>query len=253
MPKVEVPSKEVGMPPRKAVQRAKARLLQTLNRDGSLEEKEFSSRPAELAHRALPSLKFIIDSIPKQSRVFDLGSGRGRHTFVALEAGHRVVAVDRKPSICEGLRKDLLTLGPDGRRAEVVEGDFLNITASEFGAADLVIVTGVLQHARTREELLRRLKHIADLACHPTSLIYVEMLFDMIFDGIPPQDGRIRTAPGEFVEVLRDAFPRERWYLERTHGPVRQKQVFDESGRSFEPPARVIESTAVEYVIRRIN
>ncbi len=243
----------LGIQPKHAVQRAKARLLQTLNRNDPLEEKEFSSRPAELAHRALPSVRFIIDLLPKQSRVFDLGCGRGRHTFVALQAGHRVVAADRKPSICEGLRSDLSTLGPDGKRVEVVEGDFLKVTASEYGAADLVIVTGVLQHARSREELYRYLEHIADLARHPTSLIYIEMLFDMKFNGMPPQDGRIPIAPGEFVRALREIFPREHWRLEKTQGPIRQKQYFDQGGRSFEPPAGVIESTAIEYVIRRVH
>jgi SAM-dependent methyltransferase len=239
----------LGKEPRRAVHRAKTRLLQILNRTDPVDE-EFSSRPAALAHRSLPPLKFIIDLLPKQRRVFDLGCGYGRHTFAALAAGHSVIAIDRKASVCEGLRRDLETLGEQGRRASVIQDDYLNLPVAAYGAADLVIATGVLQHARSLDDLLLRLRHIADLARRPTSLIYIEMLFDMVFDGTPPQDGRIVIAPNDFVQALREVFPREWWRLEQTQGPVRQTQLFDLGGRSFDPPARIIESTAVEYVVR---
>jgi len=248
-----IAERALGTEPRQAVHRAKIRLLQALNSADPAEEGEFASRPAALTHRALTSLKFIIDLLPKGSRVFDFGCGRGRHTFAALAAGHSVVAVDRNPSICEGLRKDLETLGEEGKRASVVEDDYVNLTPAAFGTPDLVIVTGVLQHSRSREELSRRLNHIADMARHPASQIYIEMLFDMLFDGVPPEDGRIDIVPDEFVRVLDEVFPRERWYREQTHGPIRQKQYFDQSGRSFVPPAQIIESTAIEYVIRRAH
>jgi SAM-dependent methyltransferase len=240
----------LGKEPRQAVHRAKTRLLQVLNRTDPLDE-EFSSRPAALAHRSLPSLKFIIDLLPKHRRVFDLGCGHGRHTFAALAADHSVVAADRKASVCEVLRRDLETLGEQGKPATVIEGDYLNVTVAAYGAADLVIVTGVLQHSRSLDDLLQRLRHFAALASRPTSSIYIEMLFDMVFDGMPPQDGRIVIAPDDFVRALRQVFPREWWRLEQTLGPIRQKQVFDHGGRSFDPPARIIESTAIEYVVRR--
>jgi SAM-dependent methyltransferase len=239
----------LGKEPRQAVHRAKTRLLQVLNRTDPVDE-EFSSRPAALAHRSLPSLKFIIDKLRKHSRIVDLGCGYGRHTFAALAAGHLVIAVDRKPSVCEVLRRDLEILGERGKRATVIEADYLDLPAAAYGAADLVIVTGVLQHARSRDDLLQRLRHISDLASGPASSVYIEMLFDMVFDGLPPQDGRIAITANQFVLALREVFPRESWRLEQTQGPLRQKQTFEHGGRSFDPPARTIESTALEFVVR---
>ncbi len=247
-----IAERALGTEPRQAVHRAKTRLLQVLNRTDPLEEQEFVSRPAALAHRALPSLKYVIDFLPKHSRVFDLGCGRGRHAFVALAAGHSVIAADRKPSICEGLRKDLEMLGEEGKRAHVVEDDYLNVTAASFGGADLVISTGVLQHSRSWEELLRRLNHLSDLAHYPTSIIYIEMLFDMLFDEKPPQDGRIALDPGEFVSALREVLKPEAWRLEQVQGPIRQRKYCDPAGKSFEPPSSIIDYTAVEYVLRRV-
>lgn len=244
-------ARALGAPPQAAVQQARVRFLQALNRGDIKMSEELSSRPVWLAGRALPSLKFIIDRLPKRSRVFDLGCGHGRHTFAALQAGHDIVAVDRKPTVCERLKADLATAGFDGARVSVIQGDFLAVSQTMIGRGDLVIVTGVLQHARDEQELAQRFDHLAGLAGQPSSLIYIEMLFDILFDGTPPSDGRIAIGQGDFEKLLRQSFPPLAWQIEQTRGAMRQRQLFDDGGRSFEPPARIIESTAVEYLLRR--
>jgi SAM-dependent methyltransferase len=215
--------------------------------------KELSSGPVWLSSRALPALRLMIERLPKPSRVFDLGCGRGRHTCLALMAGHDVIAVDRKPSICEALQADIAALGLDRSRFAIIQDDFINISPAAMGSADLVIVTGVLQHAQDGAELARRLEHLARLAANPTSAIYIEMLCNMLFDGSPPRDGRMTIEPEAFRHMLCEVFPRSSWRLELICGPTRQTQTFDEGGRSFEAPARSIASTAVEYVIGRVH
>jgi hypothetical protein len=79
------------------------------------------------------------------------------------------------------------------------------------------------------------------------------MLFDMLFDAEPPKDGRIAVARADFETMLGDHFPKASWTVERTFGPARQRQCFQHGGRSFEPPARNIECTSAEYLVRRID
>ena len=79
------------------------------------------------------------------------------------------------------------------------------------------------------------------------------MLFDMRFDRRKPRDGRLQIGQADFERALASAFPDTSWTIERTYGPVRQKQRFDQRSRSFEAPAKTIESTAVEYLITRTD
>ncbi|MGH8336123.1 MAG: hypothetical protein ACRETL_04710, partial [Gammaproteobacteria bacterium] len=101
-------------------------------------------------------------------------------------------------------------------------------------------------------ELTRRLTHIAAVAGGPSGQVYIEMLFDMRFDGMPPADGRIAITPQEFEGSLTDCFPAEEWVIERTYGPIRQSQSFASGMRSFLAPSRSIDSTVAEYLLRRI-
>ena len=240
-----------GGHPHVPVQRARARFLHALNhRDLRIQGADMS-RPAWLASRSLPSLKFIIERIPKRSRVFDFGCGYGRHTFAALESGHEVVAVDRNPDVCQKLQEDIAQLGVDQSRVSVIYGDFIDVSPQAVGLADLVVATGMLQHACSGDILRQRLSHFADCAGHPTSIVYIEMLFDMLFDGLPPNDGRLAIGQEDFEKILLDSFPPDSWRVERTRGALRTQQIFENGDRSFRAPARVIESTAVEYAIRR--
>jgi hypothetical protein len=195
----------------------------------------------------------VIRSLPKSSVVFDLGSGYGRHAILASVAGHEVLAVDRKEAACHRLRENLTMLPPKSGSVSVLNCDLREVSVESSGLADLVICTGVLQHARDVGELTDLLTHLSRLAGQPAALIYIEMLFEMLFDGRPSLDGRIKITLTEFEGVLRDVFPATSWSLQRTHGPMRQKQNFAQGGRSFEPPATTIESTAAEYLIRRLD
>lgn len=238
--------------PQEPMRRARARALANLNRDDERIAAATLDRPRWLARRALASLKAVLDRLPKQSIVFDLGSGCGRHTMAAAIAGHDVLAVDWKEAVCARLREDLALLPPKSGKVSVVHSDFIDLKPDAVGLADLVICTGVLQHARSEENLEARLAHVANLASQPAAFVYIEMLFDMRFDGQPPGDGRVAVSCEGFEALLRSAFPRGDWALWRTHGPMRQRQQFDQGPRSFVPPSRVIESTSAEYLIRRL-
>jgi hypothetical protein len=143
-------------------------------------------------------------------------------------------------------------LPPPSGKVSVIHGEFLDLTPEAHGLADLVICTGVLQHARSMKDLETRLTHISNLGSQPAAIVYIEMLFDMLFDGHPPSDGRVQITHAEFEALLRQTFPAALWSLRRTYGPMRQLQSFDGGGRSFEPPSTTIESTAVEYLMRRL-
>lgn len=237
--------------PRESLRRGRARALSLLYRYDERFIMEELDRPKWLASRALASLNVVINRLPTASTVFDLGAGYGRHTMAASSAGHDVLAVDRKKVVCERLRHDLATLPPGSGKVAIIHSDFLDVSAESAGLADLIICTGALQHACNVEDLTNRLVHIAHLASQPAALIYIEMLFDMILDGLPPTDGRVNITHSEFEGLLREIFPDASWAVKRTFGPVRQVQTFGAGGRSFEPPARTIESTAAEYLIAR--
>jgi SAM-dependent methyltransferase len=185
--------------------------------------------------------------------VFDLGAGYGRHTMAASIAGHDVLAIERKEPVCERLRLDLEALAPESGKVTVIHGDYLDVSPETAGLADLVICTGVLQHARNLDDLRNRFEQLATLASQPAALVYIEMLFDMLFDGCEPTDGRLLINLLQFEDVLRTAFPAAVWAVRRLNGPARQSQTFNGNGRSFDPPAQIIESTSVEYLIRRLE
>jgi len=206
-----------------------------------------------LAARTLPSLAHVIDHLPPNSTVIDLGAGRGRHTVYTLLAGHDVIAVERKEETLHDLRKAIAASGKPGERAVVIAGDYAGLDADNYSDADLVIATGVLQHVETHEELDRKLKLIASLANAPGAQVYIEMLFSMRFDGKPAADGRLEIGIPDFETALHRAFPARHWRVERTCGPVSLTQDFSAGPRSFIPTAKTIELTAVEYLIARLD
>ena len=239
--------------PQATMRRSRAQAFKALNANDERFVVEEQDRAQWLSARALPSLRAVIGDLPKASTVFDLGSGYGRHTLAASIAGHDVLAVERKAHVCERLREDAKSLAPKGGKVAVVQGDFLDMTPETIGIAELVICTGVLQHARHVDDLSDQLSKLASFANQPAALIYIEMLFDMLFDGRPPSDGRIQISCRQFEELLRTVFPAGLWAVQRLAGPTSQVQIFDGGGRSFEPPARTIESASAEYLIRRLE
>ena len=239
--------------PQISMRDARGRALHLLNADDERFVVEEPNRAKKLCGRALVSLKVVIRSLPRSSVVFDLGSGYGRHTLLASIAGHEVVAVDRKEAACDRLKENLAALPPKSGSVSVLNSDLRDVSIDAVGLADLVICTGVLQHAHDLDELSGLLAHISKFAGQAAALIYIEMLFEMLFDGRPPADGRLKITCTEFEDLLRRVFPETSWTVQRTFGPMRQRQKFDQGGRSFEPPAATIESTAAEYLIRRLD
>ena len=242
----------LGNPPRVPVQLAKARLLQSIAIREQRMDVQGIDRVAWLVGRALPSLKFIIEHLPERSRVLDLGAGYGRHSFAALQAGHDVCAIERNEGVCDVFRSDLAASGLALDRVNLIHDDYMNVSTETVGTANLVVATGVLQHSSDDADLRRRLECMHRVADQPGSIIYIEMLFDMLFDGAPPK-GRVALGPSEFEDLLLQIFPNGCWEVEVTSGPQRQRQEFDRGSRSFHAPAKRIESTTVEYAIRRLE
>jgi hypothetical protein len=131
-----------------------------------------------LVGRVLPSLGHIIERLPDNSTVIDLGAGRGRHTLCALRNEHEVIAVERKAETFA----DLTKITKDEFLFEnltLIIDDYLNIDPTKVGFANLAIATGMLQHSRDREELTRRLSYIKYLAGEPGASIFIELLHDV--------------------------------------------------------------------------
>lgn len=250
---LSVAAKALSGRPQAAMWRSRARALRTLNDVDERYIVEEPNRSKWLANRALPSLKVVIDDLPKASVVFDLGAGYGRHTLAASLAGHDVLAIEWKELVCESLRLDVEALPSESGKVTVIHGDYLDVSPETTGLADLVICTGVLQHARSMDELRNRFRQLAVLGSQPAAIVYIEMLFDMFFDGKSPADGRLQIGVSQFEDVLREVFPPLVWTVRRLSGPIRQSQTFNDNGRSFDPPARIIESTSAEYLIRRLE
>ena len=211
-----------------------------------------ASKGAGLALRAIPALVHVIDHLPRNSMVFDLGAGRGRHTLYALRAGHTVLAVDRKNEAISDLRTNVSMIGAAPPAATIEMGDYAEIDSGKYGTADLVVITGVLQHVKSVEELDERLRVIGRYATKPDGQIFIEMLFDMKFDGKEPSDGRLKISVPEFEQRLDKIFPSKAWNLSRVGGPICRKQDFSDGPRSFHPISRVVELKSVEYLLTRV-
>ena len=250
---LSVAAKALSGRPQETMLSSRVRALRMLNADDERFIVKEDNRSKWLASRALPSLKAVIDGLPKASIVFDLGAGYGRHTMAASIAGHDVLAVERKASVCECLQQDLESVPRGCGLVTVMHRDYLEVSPETDGLADLVICTGVLQHARSMDDLRKRIEHLATLAGQPAAIVYIEMLFDMLFDGRAPADGRLQISTSQFEDLLCAVFPAALWIVQRIRGPSWQSQVFDGNGRSFDPPAGTIESTSAEYLIRRLE
>ena len=204
-----------------------------------------------LTRRTLPYLQHILETLPPQSRVLDLGAGRGRHSLAALRMNHYVVAIERNEKSFEDLTRFISQLGENDSRSDLRCEDYLTTTIESVGPIDLVINTGVLQHTRDPEDLRTHLRHIANFAFAPNALAFIEMLFDMTFDGKPPADGRFCWTRPAFEEILSEEFPSSLWCVKIVRGPIVRHQSFVDGPRSFLAPAKCIVSTSVEYLISR--
>lgn len=214
---------------------------------------EFGNAPyLALANRALSSLAHIIDKLLANSHVVDFGCGRGRHTLYALLKGHHVIAIDKQSKACEDLAINLNHAGILQEYYEILENDFLDVDQQSICSADLVIITGVLQHCQDAAELTSRLCCIRDAANKPGATIFIEMLFDMKFDGNPPA-GRLNISVKSFEESLLELFPTAKWQIERVTGPAHSVLDFSGEGRSFFSKAKIVEQVACEYVITDVG
>jgi len=222
---------------------------QRLAEDGESHAWRPGEAPAhELAGRALPGLRDVIDHLPQASRVADLGAGRGRHTLYALLRGHSVIAIEQRHLTFTDLGTNVAHADGAAQRAVLVEGDYMAVESAALRRLDLIVITGVLQHARDHADLQRRLDRLHSLMHTPGGAIYVEMLYDMRFDGQPAKD-RVTIEVAGFERMLVERFPADSWSIERTGGPAYSVLDFSKGGRSFFSQASFVEQVAAEYLI----
>lgn len=203
-----------------------------------------------LADRCLPHLRPILEGLPPKALVADFGAGRGRHALYALRLGHCLLAVEKRADTFADLKLNLARAGVAAERFRLVAGDYLEVDPLPSEKVDLVVITGVLQHCIDRDDLIRRLSHLGTVVSKPGGAIYIEMLFNMKFDG-QPKPGRVEISVEEFERLLSQVFPAEIWAIERVAGPITQTLDFSGGGRSFISEARLVEQTAAEYVLTR--
>lgn len=216
---------------------------------------KFSWKPGQaptdaLAERSLPNVRFLLEKLPPSGLVADFGAGRGRHSLYALRFGHSLLAVEKRPDTFAELKFNLERAGVASAKLRLVAGDYFDVKPQATENIDLLVIAGVLQHCADRDDLEGRLGHLADVLIKPGAMLFVEMLFDMKFDG-QPKPGRVEISVEEFERLLLRLFPRQDWTIERLAGPVSQVLDFSGGGRSFFSEARLVEQTAAEYLLTR--
>ncbi|HKY96163.1 MAG TPA: class I SAM-dependent methyltransferase [Kiloniellales bacterium] len=106
---------------------------------------------------ALPDARVmeVAASLPKGSRIADLGAGTGRNAIPLAAAGHRVDALDATQSFVEIIKKDAAEKGV-AERIGVVQGDILTDEESLAGGVyQLVLLAEVVPDLRRLADLRR--------------------------------------------------------------------------------------------------
>lgn len=130
----------------------------------------------------------FVDRIPPGGTVLDLACGRGRHTRLLLERGHRVIAVDRDVAAVAGLDGDLEVLEVD-----LEDGRPFPLAGRRF---DGIVVTAYLH----RPLLPALVEALADGG----TLIYETFSRGQARYGRPTNPDFL-LSPGELLEVVRGA------------------------------------------------
>lgn len=110
---------------------------------------------AATRREAWPEVRSFIDSLPRPSRVLDLGSGNGRHANVLASGGHRAVALD--------FSRRLLMIGrryaAERARAREIQWVEAEATALPFREAsfDAGLCIAVLHHLPTEADRIAAL------------------------------------------------------------------------------------------------
>ena len=68
----------------------------------------------------------LMEKLPKDSLILDIGSGRGLFAKKLVEAGYRVIGLDFEPNIVKKTNEDVVHWGLEGK-LKFVEGDALDI------------------------------------------------------------------------------------------------------------------------------
>jgi len=216
----------------------------------STSDEEFSGRPLgydELLRRGLPALRHIIERLPNRSMVVDVGAGRGRHTLYALDQGHHVLAIENHPETFFEL-KSISDTQNWHFNLKLVEDDYLNIDPATT-YANLVVATGVLQHAKDIDALRHQLDHIKQMAGEPGAQVFIEMLFDMTWDKKPVKN-RVHITIPQFEALLHEVFGWDSWQVGQVAGPIKRVQLFKKNAyRSFISRSAHVEVTSAEYLI----
>lgn len=130
----------------------------------------------------------FVDRIPPGGTVLDLACGRGRHTRLLLERGHRVIAVDRDVAAVAGLDGDLEVLEVD-----LEDGRPFALAGRRF--------EGIVVSAYLHRPLLPAL---VEALADGGTLIYETFSRDQVRYGRPTNPDFL-LCPGELLEVVRGA------------------------------------------------
>ena len=103
--------------------------------------------------------RWFLDRFPDASRVLELGSLEGGHSFQLAQAGLSVVAIEGRAENIERARfvQDLLAV----RDVRFVEGDLERAKLTDFGTFDAVFCLGLLYHLSRPWELIDQFRDVA--------------------------------------------------------------------------------------------
>lgn len=205
-----------------------------------------------LARRALPAVRHQIDRLESRSVIADVGCGRGRHTLYALQRGHAVIAVDKNKKSVDDLKVTLTKWEREDLHVRLLNKDYVDVEPQELEGVDFLIAASVLHHARDESDLTRRVQYLRDVVTGPGGLIFIEMLFDMKFDG-QTRPGRVVISVPEFEKLISEVFPAHSWHIERVAGPAYRILDFSSGGRSFFSEAKFVQQTSTEYLLKRLT
>jgi SAM-dependent methyltransferase len=162
--------------------------------------------PAEVAQ-----LGKVFSEAGRVESVLDLGCGTGRHLELLAEAGHRVVGVDRSPTMVAAARSRLARFAP---RAAVVESDVLDTTLEDTFDA-VIMMFSVLGYQVTTDGLLAAIG-VAHRHLGPGGLL----LFDILDGAVVLRDGAVGG-----VTLVTDG---DRQLLRATTGTLRvEEQIYE--------------------------
>lgn len=169
--------------------------------------------------------------------ILELGAGTGRVTRPLLVDGHRVIALDRMPTMLAGLRTRLEG-HPNADRVEIVEADMRELPLPDASVRLCIAPFNALMHLYGWEDLLRCFREVARVLVPDGSFAFDVQLPDLDWLQWDPDE---RHAITRFVHPVTGE--RLVYSTNHTYDPETQichiRIYYDDApprGRRFTPP-----------------